>query len=420
MAIVLHSPGMDRQSIQPAPEYTSSAPAPPYSADPQPSERRLNISPRSSQRYLTRGNVIVEHKHATVVFQNQGSDRKTPSFGANSLIDGVVSAHGERDSITRVDFKLQGSIQVTNAVNGLRKQTISQVHTLFQHTEGEICPSEIPFAIPFPTKYTDVDKEHNLPPSFCSGLDAMTSLSAKCHYTVLITIYRHSWHFLPKTKSIRIPVRYYPRSRPPRPPLFSRLLPSVKVQPDEWMQISSTIQTRDGSGLQPLQCHFFIPSVQIFTLSRAIPFHIQVSGPCSSIRELFGSASKFQEPIVSVKLMRQVIVDLMGEKSWRNIEHAHGDVRALPPPMTCGNEGEGCGCDTVFLDWEGEVRSADEVSVGGFNSGALIVRDFLQLEIAPAHQKSSKILPSLKRQVIKLVTDPFEDDQPEGQDAWMI
>lgn len=136
----------------------------------------------------------------------------------------------------------------------------------------------------------------------------------------------------------------------------------------------------------------------------------------------------------------------MGEKSWRNIEHAHGDVRALPPPMTCGNEGEGCGCDTVFLDWEGEVRSADEVSVGGFNSGALIVRvsfvsshpsilnsrsssteltalfpqDFLQLEIAPAHQKSSKILPSLKRQVIKLVTDPFEDDQPEGQDAWMI
>lgn len=107
MAIVLHSPGMDRQSIQPAPEYTSSAPAPPYSADPQPSERRLNISPRSSQRYLTRGNVIVEHKHATVVFQNQGSDRKTPSFGANSLIDGVVSAHGERDSITRVDFKVR-------------------------------------------------------------------------------------------------------------------------------------------------------------------------------------------------------------------------------------------------------------------------------------------------------------------------
>jgi hypothetical protein len=237
-----------------APAYTCSPPAPPYSVEPQPSEKRIGFSPRHAGRALPTGTVSINHKHATVVFQNQDCGTKIPSFGINSLVQGEVSPH-DRDSITKIVLKIEGLIQLGNSVNGLRKRTFCQTHTLFQRSHGEMCPGEVPFSVPFPSKYEDDGHEHSLPPSFSIGLDAVSVLHAKSQYTISLTIFRHNWHFLLTSKTLRIPVRYYPRSRPPRAPMFSHLLPSVKVQPDEWMQISSTIEVRDAAGIQPLQCH---------------------------------------------------------------------------------------------------------------------------------------------------------------------
>jgi hypothetical protein len=116
--------------------------------------------------------------------------------------------------------------------------------------------------------------------------------------------------------------------------------------------------------------------------------------------------------------MRQVIVDIMGEKSWRNVAIGEGSVRALPPPISCKADGEDCSCNIVSLDWEGEVQSSDDVTVGGFNGGSLIVRDFLQLAVTPA-SNTSRLLPFSTRRVIRLVTDPFEEEPEEFTEPWI-
>jgi hypothetical protein len=111
-----------------------------------------------------------------------------------------------------------------------------------------------------------------------------------------------------------------------------------------------------------------------------IPFHLQLFGNLSSLRELFTSslgrvtsADSHRtflsgrppecKPVLRVFLLRQVTVEIQGQKSWRNSTVGEGRVWPTPPLLSncCPSVSSG------HLDWEGELRVNQDVDVGGFN-----------------------------------------------------
>ncbi len=105
----------------------------------------------------------------------------------------------------------------------------------------------------------------------------------------------------------------------------------------------------------------FIPSVQIFSFSDIIPFHVQLSGPLSSLRQFFpqvpSSPSSQQQSTVTVTILRQIAVDVRGTRSWKNTTIGEGKIRPVPP-ASYSQSGSS-------LDWEGEVQCLRASMSGG-------------------------------------------------------
>ncbi|KAJ7260979.1 hypothetical protein C8J57DRAFT_1514208 [Mycena rebaudengoi] len=113
-------------------------------------------------------------------------------------------------------------------------------------------------------------------------------------------------------------------------------------------------EPRSSSNLSPIQCQVsinplrlqhvvahellaFIPSVKIFGLSDIIPFHPQVSGPLSSLRELVLPTSP-------------------------------------TPPGSDRGPVHSCSSCMETCDWDGEVKCDASVTVGGFQAAELTVK----------------------------------------------
>ena len=135
-----------------------------------------------------------------------------------------------------------------------------------------------------------------------------------------------------------------------------------------------------------------MPSVQIFALSDTIHFHVQLTGPLSSLRHFLPPptlepvasstvSTKFNKkrncippkPTIRVFLLRQITVEVRGQKAWRDRNLGEGKLWPLPPGASSVNSPH-WDSQEASLDWEGEVRCRENITIGGFNAGKAVVK----------------------------------------------
>jgi hypothetical protein len=113
--------------------------------------------------------------------------------------------------------------------------------------------------------------------------------------------------------------------------------------------------------------------VEIFGLEDTIPFHVQLTGPVASLREFVPETPNPNETVSCDKmyiqgtLVRQIVVDINHQKIWRNITIGHAKLSSCPPGALSDSW-------DVSLDWDGEIRTKDNVSVGMFDAGVVKIQ----------------------------------------------
>lgn len=118
-----------------------------------------------------------------------------------------------------------------------------------------------------------------------------------------------------------------------------------------------------------------IPGARVYGLTDKIPFHVQLAGPLPSLQQFFAVSQhsckgSYSGALIRVFLQRIIAVGTRGQKSACSSILAEGQLDEIPP-LACAP----CGCqDTIHLDWEGEVRWTENVSVGSFSAGNIEVK----------------------------------------------
>lgn len=233
-----------------------------------------------------------------------------------------------------------------------------------------------------------------------------------------------------------IPFNYVPRTRAHRPILpVPAFFSSIKTSPEEWYQATSTVKARDASSLTPLDVQTFIPAGRVYGIKDTIPFHLQLSGRVSTLRQLFASYTNLDrvtsadsyrtassrvsiaesKPIIRVYLMRQITVDLRGQKAWRNVVLGEGTLSSVPPLMSsCYSPVSSC--REEHLDWEGELKCNDDVIAANFTVGNTTVKEFVIVNISPPAEAKSQLQEMQVSIPIRIVTDSYgEVPMPDAQ-----
>ncbi|KAG7445716.1 uncharacterized protein BT62DRAFT_969440 [Guyanagaster necrorhizus] len=393
------------------PPYSKTAPPPHYSCEPIPGERRVEHTPRSGPR-IPNGTFIKKRGSLTVVLTEQQDDNPSPAYGREAAIHGALLLE-KVDMILSVDIKIEGRLDMMSSECGARSLvTVDDTQTLwtYDRTKNEPCPSSLSFSRTLPSMFKDSDKSYPLPPTYKASFPGTPGLHVISVYTLVVrvTSIRHpKFGFFAKTKTLRIPITYAPRTRPNRPTLSIPLFHSVKSSPEEWMQSLTTMKTKSRVAMAPIESNLFIPSVQIFSFSDIIPFHVQLSGPLSSLRQLFphvpSLSSSHQQSSVTVTILRQIAVTIRGTRAWRNATIGEGKIRPVPP----ASQPQAGNSQVESLDWEGEVQCLPSVNVGGFSTAGAAVKDFIVLSLTPP--TNSPFLPTINSIPIRLVTDSWID-----------
>lgn len=110
----------------------------------------------------------------------------------------------------------------------------------------------------------------------------------------------------------------------------------------------------------------YLPSVGVFAIQDRIPFYVQLTGLYSSLRAL-------RPPnIIRVYLLRQVIIPttypgpMHDSRPTYHFVLGEGSLTPVPPSPAVADEEN--------INWEGELKCEENITVGGFNAGALIVQ----------------------------------------------
>lgn len=290
----------------------------------------------------------------------------------------------------------------------------------------------LPFELVLPETYLDrVDERTRpLPPSYDPHTDGITmkSLSARVEYRIVIRVTKAKlgkmlWK---PSKSLAVRVNYAPRSRPHQPILaspFPFLTGTLKSLPEEWMQVCTTMSaTERAPHLSDIDCHLFIPAVQIYGKTDSIPFFFQLRAPAASLQALLrpvtpsmsalalrrmhtASSADPAEPTLRVFIRRQVVVTARGQRLARSYVIGEGALREVPPGAAPVHIGVEDGCEAV--DYEGEICCGPDVTVGGFSTARLTVADFLMLSIAPAGASVDSFVEVNKAHPIRIVTESY-------------
>lgn len=418
------------------PTYTPSRPAPSYSASPLPNEETLESTPRTPGQPPELGSIVRRWRSVTLILKDQDLSERQPSYGKNSIINGELGVSGEK--MFSVSVKLEGRLTLSIADAGSSIITlISEKYILWKRSESSTlrCPNVIPFSIIFPATFEDGNRTRKLPPSYEALFYGSSALCVRCVYTLNITIIKRRPRFSlwKPTKTYRVQVNYRPRARPNRPVVRSPSIFSVlKNVPEEWYQIITAMRFRPSSGLDPIQCHFLIPSVQTFGLTDTIPVHIQLIGTLKSLRHFlppsFGytpsenrrwsrSRTARGVPTVRVSLIRQTSVTVCGKTSWRNFNLGDGKVWAKPPIVSpTGYVLDDDPDREVAADWEGEVRCRSDVKTSGFNIGTVTVQDYILFILTPPDERGCPLQQLQYTHPIKLVTDTWMEEGTHPQD----
>ncbi|EGN98524.1 hypothetical protein SERLA73DRAFT_153556 [Serpula lacrymans var. lacrymans S7.3] len=382
------------------PTYTPSTPSPSYSTILLPGERTVEQTQRQALSSYT-GSFRRITDDITLVLKDQRPGSIVPAYGRNALLEGALT----------IEMSFYSS----------KTTLIASSFTMWQSDGSSSArpPLNIPFVLVFPTTYQDGGQEYPLPPTFDSE-----GSPASCSYTLTVALSkpRQLLPFLTQSETLSIPLHYYPRSRPHAPILPSGLsfMSTVKSSPEEWHQVMSTMNSVPSSGIVPIQCSLFIPSVQVFALTDVIPFHLQLRGPKSSLSAFIyhvssptGSNSSLGiiGTAIRVYISRQVIVKVGEEKIHRKRVLGEGTLRALSSSSDIKpifrHSSSTDGLDT--LDWEGELQCNKEITTPGFSIPQLAVKDSIVLSITPPQPLTSPLLRLHHEHVIRLATDPWSD-----------
>ncbi|KAI3604909.1 hypothetical protein WG66_008405 [Moniliophthora roreri] len=430
MIVCLPTP-MDTSILPPS--YSLAAPSPSYSPDPAEDEQRLIYQRASNHASSLTGIYVRKEDKVTVILENQKEGTQQPEYGRRSVISGTVLLHDPK-TITEVKVQLKGSVEILTLSQGfVQKDLCDDSYVLWAKDSEAECPSSLSLSCAIPSTYQYGQDHCPLPPSYDVQLFSENIQYVKVAYflSVFITKTRKGPTALLLGKNqqrLHILIKYRPRSRPPRPVPYDRsFLSTIKVCPEEWHQSSCTIQPRvPESNLQPVSCQVFIypmqvflPSVGVYEMTEAIPYHLQLIGSSATLSRLCSldkSISTFiaaihttayfpilDNPPVALRLSRQLVLYINGKPVAVNF-HLGEAKMCSPPPIQDGRHPE----DNVAFNLEGEVKvDIENLTVPSLESGIIAIRDFISLELS----KSTQVLfqPLKHIQVVKLVTDPWSD-----------
>lgn len=407
------------------PSYETSPSEPPtYSRVPLEDEQTLAITLRPGATNPRHGTHVKCFKEAIVIFKDQDERVSSPTYSRGGLVHGEVGLSTTEDVI-EVTVKLFGHLSVMSSEYGSSGATLVSHKQSLWSGKGNSCPSILPFSIRLPSTYMAQDGSSRLPPSFEASFMTMPAFFVKCFYTMNITIIKMrrrrfaSWSV---SKTVSIVLNHRPRTRPQRPfVVVDSVFSSLKPVPEEWMQVVVTMEVRSESTATPVVCHLLIPSVQTFAITDAIPFHVQLCSSLESLQELIPPNSCLLYPEkdgpsessgpagLQVRLVRQIRVEINGQKRTRTMTIGTSRLSPVPPALNENNPP-----NEICLDWQGEAKCRDDVTCGGFHAGGLFVKDFIVLDLTPSLERESFLLPVQLNQPIRLVTDSCPDAIYDG------
>jgi len=167
----------------------------------------------------------------------------------------------------------------------------------------------------------------------------------------------------------------------------------------------------------------FIPSVQTFAVSDTIPFFLQLRASTATLKAFMSYTSTKRssenrdsrtpasyvfkaKPSVRVLLYRQIRAEINEQRAWRTTVLGEGKLSAFTETGAFLSSSD----DSVeSLEWEGGVRCNEDVTVGSFSVGKLVVKDFIMLALIPPNPLQSSLLQHQHAHPIRLVTDRYID-----------
>ncbi|KAK0217919.1 hypothetical protein IW262DRAFT_1495307 [Armillaria fumosa] len=394
------------------PTYSTNTPPPHYCIDPTNGERSIEHSPHRAGR-IPDGTFIKNQGNLTVLLTQQEDGISSPVYGRMGSIAGAILLSSS-EVIIEVKIQLEGRLHFLSFECGSRTvATVSETYTLWNCSRAEIesCPSSLSFSFSLPPAFKDGGNSYPLPPTFQAAFTARSEFVVTSVYTLIASttaVRRPVMLGFDKISTMRMPITYYPRTRPERPPLYIPLLSSLKSCPEEWTQFLATVKVKQNYNVLPIQCNIFVPSVQAFSFFDVIPFHIQLSGPLFSLLMLFPQRSTEYEPSISVTMRRQIVVEIQGRKSWQDQEIGVGTMRPIPPPPSHRDHDRD---EEKSIDWGGEIQCKPTVKVSGFVASGVSVKDYILFSLDPP--SNSPFLPARGHVPVLLTTNSWAD-APHG------
>ncbi|KAJ7738244.1 hypothetical protein DFH07DRAFT_752680, partial [Mycena maculata] len=321
------------------PPYMPSTAAPFYSEEPGTDERLLEYSPLLKYRPHT-GTHIEQSGLDVVVLTEQDTSVDIPVYRRRARVNGFLVVE-DRETVTEVTITVKGNVEVVVAERGsVAKNLLEEQQTLWRPSSStSTCPDNIPFSPTLPTHFQDGDSSYPLPLSYNVAYSASGGLSVKIIYCVNLTVIRTRFIQSSAKHIISLKFNYCPRTRPARPiqPIVSDFLVDIKVMPEEWTQITTEMQARPKCTVAPLYLNawslslsptaLFIPAAEVYALADTIPFHVQLTGPTTSLRELL-------PVVIKVTPIRQMLMQIHGDTERSRVAVGDTTLKSTPPGAT--------------------------------------------------------------------------------------
>ncbi|KZV93803.1 hypothetical protein EXIGLDRAFT_835404 [Exidia glandulosa HHB12029] len=269
---------------------------PEYTTFPQGLEQTLSKSALTTPPEPRDARLTIGAKFGSVTFTSQPRGTTMPTYGRGDVIDGCMNVRQVRNvNVFEVRVKVEGCVRLSSQSSTLEEYPfLSMEHALWTATAPtDTVPANHPFSIPLPATVDDDGAVRPLPPTFRSEFDGV-EVSVEYICTV-IALQSRTLPGFTKEHRITTPLRYMPRSRPPRPSIESdhEFLSTVKIAPDEWGAVGFSLKARHPSG--DLRCEFAFPSSRIYAALQKVPVHMQMLGQAAYLHDFLSSPRSYPE-----------------------------------------------------------------------------------------------------------------------------
>ncbi|KIJ53519.1 hypothetical protein M422DRAFT_25386 [Sphaerobolus stellatus SS14] len=404
------------------PAYTTQD-IPSYTAHPQGGEQTLGQSRlrRNPDTANLRDFTVKLGTAATLSLSEQPAGVELPIYGRRTDVKGHLTLHSTED-ITKVALRLHGYVKCkTIAEYGEANIIVLDAPTiLWEGTNGSSCPNILPFEIPLASTYAGSNGQSEaMPPSFeyifYDVQGGTPGLKFKVKYEIQLEIEHGHNSIKDKLTSTHLgtPFIYHPRTRPATRP--SRVPSSL---------FESVMDRRVGKSKDedPIVWKLRLPPPGTYSLTQTIPFRVSVTSRSSSQITPFAPSNKRERAIIRVYVLRQVSIKVNNVDLWRSYIIGEGQLKYVPTidgiwlknvtrPKKGSNDSLASSSELegwAAHEWEGEVKTDKEISVGGFKIGDMSVKDFIVLSVIPPNPHSGHLL-EVKRVIpIQLTTDEYD------------